>query len=137
CSRAAPAVDPALRDWPERLPLSGTRSVSYWSQEGRGRTELLARVIAALDRHRWGKVPDSGWADWDLAVYCYPHTLVQVCTAEEEHDGGARLIRVRYRLSRGEWLRALAGLGAVAGAAALTAGPWAAPACTGVALAAR
>src|SRR5207253_483534 len=38
-----------------RLPVTGRRVVEYWSEAGRGRGELLDRLVAHLDRHRWGK----------------------------------------------------------------------------------
>jgi hypothetical protein len=80
------------------MPLTGIRQVSYWSEEGRDRTELLDRAVAYLDEHRWGKVIDAGWSDWDLEIYCHPWAIVKVCTSQEDHAGGRRLIRVRYRL---------------------------------------
>src|SRR5262249_49907965 len=39
---------------------------------------------------------DSGWAAWDLEVYSDPWTNVHVCTTQEEHGSGKRLIRVRF-----------------------------------------
>jgi hypothetical protein len=41
---------------------------------------------------------DSGWESWDVEIYCHPWTVVQVSTAEENHGGNKRMIRVRYRL---------------------------------------
>jgi GT2 family glycosyltransferase len=95
------------------LPLTGGQSVEYWSEEGIDRTELLNRVIAYLSEHRWSRAIDSGWSTWDLEVAGDRYTAVRICTVQEEHGGGKRLIRVRYRVSpRGPfWL--LAGLGAV------------------------
>jgi hypothetical protein len=80
------------------LPLSGRRTMDYWTEEGYDRTELLGLVIGYLNEHGWGKTVDSGWQDWDLEIYCHPWTVVQVCTVQEEHGGGKRLIRIRYRL---------------------------------------
>ena len=47
---------------------------------------------------RWGKTVDSGWSDWDVEVHYHPWTMLQVCSAQEDHADGKRLIRVRYRL---------------------------------------
>jgi hypothetical protein len=64
-------------------------------------------------------VTDSGWSDWDLEIHCDPWTVVQVCTVQEEHGGGRRCVRVRYRL-RPSWYLRLLGLAIVlAGGATL------------------
>jgi hypothetical protein len=70
----------------------------YWSDEGVQRTDLLERVVAYLAEHRWGQTVDSGWSNWDVEIYCHPWTVVQVCTAQEDHGGNKHLIRVRSRL---------------------------------------
>jgi hypothetical protein len=82
----------------ERLPLAGTRTVSYWSEEGIERTELVGLFIAYLLEHRLGPTVDSGWSSWDVEARCHPWTWVRVCTTQEDHGGAKRLIRVRYRL---------------------------------------
>jgi hypothetical protein len=82
----------------ERIPLAGTRTVSYWSEEGIERTELVGLFIAYLLEHRLGTTVDSGWSSWDMETRCHPWTWVRVCTTQEDHGGAKRLIRVRYRL---------------------------------------
>jgi GT2 family glycosyltransferase len=82
----------------EKLPLTGSRTLAYWAENGGDRTALLKRVADYLTERRWGKILDSGWSDWDIEIYCHPWTLVQVCTAQESHGGKRCLIRVRYRL---------------------------------------
>ena len=107
-SYRAPKADPPLLQQHRRhLPVGGCHTDAYWSEEGYERTELLGLVIAYLNEHGWGKTLDSGWQDWDVEIYCHPWTVVQVCTAEEDHGGGKRLIRVRYRLRTSGYLRAL------------------------------
>jgi hypothetical protein len=103
-----------------RLPLSGQRTVLYWTEEGYDRTELLGLLIAHLNEWGWGKTIDSGWENWDVEVYCHPWTVVQICTAQEDHGGGKHLLRVRYRLRLSGYTRAL-GFAALlaAGSAAL------------------
>jgi GT2 family glycosyltransferase len=103
----------------ERLPLTGTRTVTYWSEEGAERQELVGLFIAYLLERRWGTTVDSGWSEWDVEVHCHPWTLVRVCTAQEEHGGSKRLIRVRFRLGLTPFARAVGGLGL--GAAAVVA----------------
>ena len=84
----------------ERLSLAGRRDVAYWTEEWRDRTELLNTVVEYLTEHRWGRAIDSGWSDWDLEVSGDRWTLLRVRTAQEEHGGGRRLIRVRIGCGR-------------------------------------
>ncbi len=114
-AKRPPTVDTDLRqstlDW---LPLTGQRTVSYWSEEWRDRTELLAQVVTYLDERGWGKSLDSGWSDWDVEIYCHPWTVVQVSTAQEDHGSGKRLIRVRYRLRPSDHTTLLGAVASVA-----------------------
>ena len=92
-------ADLAPADGPqERLPLSGYRSVTYWSEAPLDRTEVLRRTVTFMDEQRWGKVLDTGWFDWDLAVYCDWGLLLKVVTVQEDHGQGKRLIRIRFQL---------------------------------------
>jgi len=86
---------PMSRDKP--LPLSGRRTVAYWNDCGRERTDLLAELITYLTEHRWGKIIDSGWSDWDVEIFCHPWTVLRVFTTQENHGGNKILVRVRYR----------------------------------------
>jgi hypothetical protein len=99
---------------PPRLGPAGRRVTDYWSEEGRDRTELLARVVRYLAEHRWGTVIDSGWSDWDVQLDCHPWAVLQVCTAQEDHGGRRHLIRVRYRV-RTSGLTRLVGAAGLAG----------------------
>jgi len=115
----APLDDPTLGEAAGRpLPPSGRLTVDYWDEAWRERTELLDRAVAYLNEHCWGRVIDSGWFDWDLIVDCYPWNIVQVCTVQEDHGSGRRLIRIRYRLrpiATVRQVRAAAGVPAVLG----------------------
>jgi hypothetical protein len=126
----APEVDGYT---PGPAPLGGVRCVEYWSERGVGRTDLLRLAVAYLDEHRWGKVIDSGWSDWDLEVYCDRLTVVRVSSAQEEHGGGKRLIRVRFRVLPGRHVKLAAAAAAMTAAVAVAfgAGP---AAVTGAAL---
>jgi GT2 family glycosyltransferase len=104
-----PTVVPDQRG--ERLPLGGCRSVAYWSEAGDERTELLALFVAWLLEHRWGTAIDEGWSDWDVEAHGHPWTALQVCTAQEDHGSGKRLIRVRYRLRLTPFARTLGVVG--------------------------
>src|SRR5262249_45477370 len=91
---------------------------TYWSEEGYQRTELLGLFVAYLIEHRWGTTIDSGWSEWDVEVHYHPWTLLQVCTAQEDHGGGKHLIRVRYRLRLTRLSKLVASLGLAATALA-------------------
>lgn len=83
---------------PPPLPLGGRLTVEYWSEAWHERTQLLGEVVAVLTEQRWARVLDSGWSDWDLQVYCQAWTLARICTVQEDHGGGKRLIRVRFQM---------------------------------------
>jgi len=95
------------KDRSKRLPFSGRRTMSYWTEEGYERTELLGLVIAYLTEHGWGKTVDSGWEKWDVEIYCHPWTVLQICTAQEDHGGSRRLLRIRYCLRLGSFTKML------------------------------
>jgi glycosyltransferase involved in cell wall biosynthesis len=93
------------------LPVSGERTIEYWSEQWLDRTQLLDAVNAYLSRRRWAKEVGTGWESWDLRVYCHPLTEVRVATVQEDHGSGKRLIRVQctMRLQTSAWL--VVGLG--------------------------
>jgi O-antigen biosynthesis protein len=98
-SQRAPGPASALADGPgQGLTLTGHRSVAYWSEAGGERTEILGRAVNFMDEHRWGKVLDTGWFEWDLVVYCDSGLILKVVTVQEEHGQGNRLIRLRFNL---------------------------------------
>jgi GT2 family glycosyltransferase len=131
----APESDPELVGDPrQRLSLTGRRSVAYWSAEGSDRTAILGRAVAFMDEHRWGKVLDSGWCEWDIAVYCASGLIVKVATVQEEHGQGKRLIRIRYRLGPTAWMKILGAIGLIALAITAVSSPRVAMAATAVML---
>jgi hypothetical protein len=106
----------------EAVPPWGGKSVGYWSEDWRHRTELLAAVVAYLSEHRWSFAVDSGWSAWDFEASGNRYTAVRVRTVQEDHGSGKRLIRVKYRVSpHGTfWLAALVGVAATAAVAVVT-----------------
>jgi GT2 family glycosyltransferase len=107
-AQGPPMAPPGIPKEPgPRLPLIGTRTATYWTEEGHERTELLGLVIAYLAEQRWDKTIDSGWSDWDLEVFCHSWTIIQLSTVEENHGSGKRLIRVRYRLRPSGYMKTL------------------------------
>jgi GT2 family glycosyltransferase len=118
----APKAEPGIpHNTRGRVRIAGWLEESYWSEHGRDRMELLARLMAYLTAERWSRVIDSGWSEWDVDVYCHRWTIVRIRTAQEEHGGGRRLIRVAYSLRICPWVRVLF---AGAGLAALVAVIW-------------
>jgi GT2 family glycosyltransferase len=90
-----------------RLPLSGCRTLAYWTSNGSDRTKLLADVNAYLSQKRWGGMIGSGWTNWDLEIDCHPGTVVRVQTVQENHGGADRLIRVKFRVLPRPFIAAL------------------------------
>lgn len=80
------------------LSVLGNGKAEYWTEKWLDRTELLSVVVAYLTERRWAKVVDPGWSDRDLVIYCHPWTEVRVCTVQEDHGSGRRLIRVRFQM---------------------------------------
>jgi GT2 family glycosyltransferase len=119
----------------QRLPLIGSQTRVYWTEDGIGRLQLLGCVLLYLEEHGWGKTIDSGWSDWDLQIYCHPWTIVEVCTAQEDHGSGKHLLRVRYRLRASGYLKAVGVATVLAGAVAAGWQLWMAALGTGMLLA--
>jgi glycosyltransferase involved in cell wall biosynthesis len=82
----------------QRFSLTGAQSVDYWSETARDRLEVLQLAVEFLATHRWGRIIDSGWTDWDLRIYCHPLIYLQVKTTQENHGGNKRLIRVHQEM---------------------------------------
>jgi glycosyltransferase involved in cell wall biosynthesis len=104
---------------PARVPLSGLHEAAYWDEEWRERIDLLHGVIAHLGKRRWGTVIDAGWAEWDLKVFCGRWVITEVATTQEDHGGGKRLIRVRYRQQFRDGAKLLVVVGMLGAAAAM------------------
>jgi GT2 family glycosyltransferase len=116
-----------------RFSLGGRKLVTYWGEGGQDRTQLLNEAVIRLEERRFGKVIDAGWSTWDLRINCTRLGAVRVCTAQENHGSGKRLIRVRYSFQMNDSVRILGAAGAVAAIAAAFASP-AASAAMGTAL---
>jgi len=124
------------------LSLRGAWTAEYWSEKWQDRTELLGAVISYLTERRWAKVVDPGWSNRDLLIYCHPWTEVRICTVQEDHGSGRRLIRVRFQMwprgalwlasalaltiaaAMGIWLGVLAGVAVAGSLLVALAGVW-------------
>jgi hypothetical protein len=89
-------------------------STAYWGECHPERTELLQRVVDHLGAHGCGKSIDTGWTDADLEVFHDPWKTVRMCTMQEDHGSGRRLLRIRYQQRFGGLAQAVALLGVVA-----------------------
>jgi GT2 family glycosyltransferase len=99
-ARRVPLADPALAAAPpRRLPWNCRATAAYWGEAGQNRIQLLEAAIAYMNQQGWGKVLDSGWFRWDLEAYCGSGLVLKVTTAQEEHGGGRRVVRVRYGMA--------------------------------------
>ena len=93
------------------FPIAGWQSVTYWSEMARDRLEMLQLAVEFLAQHRWGRIVDSGWTDWDLRIYCHPLFYLEVETTQENHGGNKRLIRVHQKMRPRNLTLVAAGLG--------------------------
>ncbi len=110
------------------LPETGQRAriawadralyLSYWSEAGAEKEQLLGALIDFLVPHKYVVTADTGWNGWDLEIArgLFGRSRVVVCA--ENHGGAKRLLRVRctMRLSSlaSFLLRGSAGLTAIA-----------------------
>ena len=108
-----PLVSPQPESTSSRHPLFGKFSREYWSEEGLERTDLLGVIVARLHEERWSKSIDTGWETWDVEVLCRPWTIFRITTAQEEHGGNRRLIRVRQQVRPSGYTLTLWGFGGV------------------------
>jgi hypothetical protein len=92
-----------------KFPVSGRQTADYWSETSSERLVMLEHAVEFLSRHRWGRIVDSGWTDWDLRIYCHPLVYLQVRTTQENHGGNKRLIRVNQKLRLRDFARLLFG----------------------------
>ncbi len=87
------------REWEERTPmLLRRREVALWSEDWKGREQLLEALVAFARDRGASLRADSGWEPFDLTFRGDRWTNVEITTVTEEHGGGRRLTRVRTRL---------------------------------------
>jgi hypothetical protein len=90
---------------PPHLAVPGGRSAAriadtaWWNERCGDRVVWLQRVMQRLAERRWGRTLVTPWADADLEVYCHAWTALRISTAQEEHGGGKRLLRIRFQLN--------------------------------------
>ncbi|MDQ3813771.1 MAG: glycosyltransferase, partial [Armatimonadota bacterium] len=123
-----PKTEPPVLTHGAGLPFHGVLVVEYWDEAWRERTRLIERVIDYLSDHHWAIETDSGWSNWDITIYCHPWTSVRLCTAQEDHGSGKRLIRVRYALQMTGYTKLISMICAMTAVAAILHAPLVLPA---------
>ena len=84
--------------YPQPSPLSGRVHRHYWSDRAHERTEFLTELV---DRLVGAGVPTTvheGWTDADLDIYPHGWVALHLCTVQEDHSGGRRLLRLRISM---------------------------------------
>ncbi len=92
------------------LPFNGRLTIEYWDEQWRDRTELLQRAIEELNPYRCVTRLDSGWSPWDIEVFAHRWTELQLCTVQEDHGSGRRLMRLRYHVQWSKYSILTAGM---------------------------
>ncbi|MDE1170163.1 MAG: glycosyltransferase [Verrucomicrobium sp.] len=119
---------PAVIAAPEKEPhaSSGFWSaghLTFWSEGGRERTELLHEVERLLDAEGWNYSPDTGWTDWDLHLFASRWWNLRLRTMTEIYPHGRRLTRVGNFLVASTFSKLIVG-GLILFGTALTVTSW-------------
>jgi glycosyltransferase involved in cell wall biosynthesis len=77
--------------------IGRTVTLDYWSENGTDRLAFLHQLVERLERDRWTVRPDSGWDEFDMAIYGDRFSQVTVKTVAENHGGNKRLLRAHLR----------------------------------------
>lgn len=81
--------------YPSPSKLSGNLHRHYWSDRAHERTEFLIELVDRLHSSRIPTTVHEGWTNADLDIYPHGWTALTLCTVQEDHSGGHRLLRVR------------------------------------------
>lgn len=69
--------------------------LSFWSEQGREKEDLLQSVIDFLGPRKYLIAIDQGWNDWDIEVQQGVWSRASMKVAVENHGGEKRFFRVR------------------------------------------
>lgn len=89
---------PAVIATPEEnfTPTRGSISrLMFWSEDGKGREDLLHEVIQALETEGWSYSTDTGWKRWDIQIYGSFWWGTRLSTVTEYHGGPKCLTRAK------------------------------------------
>jgi glycosyltransferase involved in cell wall biosynthesis len=76
----------------------GSGQLDFWSENGKGRTELLAESVEFLEEEGWKYALDTGWTSWDVQVFANRFWHIRLHTLSEFYPQGRRLTRVSLDL---------------------------------------
>lgn len=80
------------------VSISKAGSLSFWSEKGGERTDLLSAVETLLAKEGWKFRLDTGWTDWDILVFANRWWHIRLRTLTEIYPHGRRLNRVNLEL---------------------------------------
>jgi glycosyltransferase involved in cell wall biosynthesis len=83
----------------EPPPFFKSSQVSFWSESGGEREQLLAEAERVLDQEGWKFTIDTGWTNWDFQIFVNRWWHVRVRTLTEIYPHGRRLTRAGINLS--------------------------------------
>jgi glycosyltransferase involved in cell wall biosynthesis len=109
--RTPPTVIDAKEDAPH-LTVSWFRSghLSFWSETGIERTNLLHTTQQLLEEEGWKFSLDTGWTDWDVLVFGSRWWNLRLRSMTEIYPHGRRLTRVGNFLNISTFSSLLGGL---------------------------
>ncbi|HXV28020.1 MAG TPA: glycosyltransferase, partial [bacterium] len=80
---------------PEINWLKGEMILSYWSETGQEKEDLLSELIETLVSHNYFVSVDEGWSEWDLQIRRKVWSKLRLKVASENHWGLRRLLKVK------------------------------------------
>jgi len=93
--RTPPAVVAAKEVEPHASSgLFAAGHLTFWSEGGRERTELLKQIEILLDEEGWNYSLDTGWTNWDIHLFASRWWNLRLRTMTEIYPHGRRLTRV-------------------------------------------
>lgn len=78
--------------------IQGDDRLSFWSESGVERTDLLCELGKILEEEDWKFANDSGWNDWDMMVFANRWWRIRIKTLTEIYPNGKRLTRIDNEL---------------------------------------
>ncbi|HEY8966882.1 MAG TPA: glycosyltransferase [Candidatus Methylacidiphilales bacterium] len=72
----------------------GSGHLTFWSESGKERTDLLREIEILLDEEGWNYTLDTGWTDWDIHIFASRWWNIRLRTITEIYPHGRRLTRV-------------------------------------------
>ena len=71
--------------------------IDFWDEGKVDRSDLLACLLAELEKHGWQHRADGGWNNYDVEIFGTRWSRLQLTTVAEYHGGGRQMLRCRLR----------------------------------------